>query len=400
MNDAHDAPSKARMMHIRPLSLFRTGLVALATGALALAPASLAAQAAAAAIPNLQAMQELGRPLPADRIAGIEASVTPVEGQASAVIDGNPATYVRHDPQIVAFRIDFKEPIALRAVRIFTDVVDSADVQAFNGDRALGRLRVSQPYQSGFTGPGQEAEFYILKYNGEEPVTRVEISVDYFKDDDPALHRLFHVDFLAGAAPRSVRLVSGENVSAELSGEIRLATLRGIIELNASDVARIDRGQDSFAFRLQNGSRISGVPTEASVKAGGQSLAWKDLAAYQAAAKPRPLSGKERAIVLGNGDVLVGSIEGFRGRALDAGSLEEVKPDWEGLDSAQFQFDGRMLRAALGGDGALILSRDASLRLRFAGKGLELNCRDIQSIAEEAPQENVGGEIFENLTGG
>lgn len=353
-----------------------------------------------AVVPNLGA--HAGEGMRADNfISNVKSNSAAMEGNDRNVIDGNTTTFVRHHNEIVTFTFEFKSPVSIRMMRIFTDIVDDAEVTFYSGDNNVASITVSQPFQSD-DADGQEKEFYVLRHNGSARVDRVDVTLDYYSDEDDTRHRLYYVDFLISGSANSLQLTNGESHEGSLQGSVKVATMYGELQLNAADVTSVRRGPSVFQFRLRNGSVLSGIPSGAlsfkKSSGGNVSADWSQVLGYNAGvAGQMNLSSGQLVLHLKNEDALVVQPVRLTGRAIDMRTLETVQVAMSKITNMAFSATPNALVANTNEYGEILLSRDAQLEVKFDNKNLSFACTEIQSMDNQISTTTEGGGL-ENVT--
>lgn len=348
--------------------------------------------------PTLSAHSALGSAVPAAQIQ-VNSSIAPAEGRNALVIDSSIDSFVRHDPEAVTFTFAFREATALRAIRIYSDTVDKATITLYNSENKIDSIDISQPYEN-VARNGAEGEFYVVRYNGAQPVTKVEIAVDFYSDADASKHRFYFADFLARSQEPSVQLLDGSEARGQISGSLRLATIYGLLQINADRIESITREGGVFVVRLSDGAVFRALPADTELELRGASsrkIAWSETLAVQGRAAAATTTPGQLYLITASGDTFAGQLTRIQGRAISAESLEVVNIDPARVDSLRPTADQPALAASVGGYGAVIFQSNASVELRAGGQTLRFRLREIQQLTKEAPAR--GSErTLENLT--
>ncbi|MBX7057653.1 MAG: hypothetical protein K1X75_06270 [Leptospirales bacterium] len=372
-------------------------LLALLLAALSFSQPALAqGRPGAVATPNLGAHGALGAAVSAAQIE-LNSSSAPAEGRDVAILDSSLDSFVRHQSEVVTFSFRFKSPVALRALRFYSDTVDKASVALFSGQTQLGAIDVSQPYEN-ISRNGQEGEFYVVRYNGSAPVDRVEIVMDYYSDADAARHRFYFADFLARSLTPSVQLQSGESIEGQLQGQLRFSTIRGQLQTPAERVASIVRTEGMYEVRLVDGSHFRALPADAELELRGASVRkvlWAQIASVQGNATPAPAAPQALYLSASDGALFIGQIVSIQGRALAADSLEPLRLEPGKIESLRPGSASPALNAQVGGYGAVLFSANSSIEFKCGAQTFTFALGEIQQIVREAPP-SEGGAVLEN----
>ena len=351
-------------------------------------------------IPNLQAHDGEGIS-GNDMIQSIQSDSVPEEGNDRNAIDGNVNTFVRHRDENVTFTIDFKQPIALKMFRVWSDIVDSVELRLYSGSREIATLSASQPFQSEPIN-GDEYELYCFRYHGSERVSKATVTVDYYSDQDERRHRMHYIDFLVGGLANTLQLTNGNRVEGELDSDLLLATLNGPITIPAREILSVSRGANIYRVDLHNGSRIQGIPGSATLTlktdGGAERFQWHALQNYAARAQPpHELQARELVLHLRSESQLVVQLLKIEGRMINMQTLAPITPDVSRVTGLTFTGNGRYTTANLEGVGDVLLSQDARIQVKFGTATLEFNCADVIALDRNL-ETQTSSQILENVT--